>query len=49
MITCALDQCPSCQTNPPGADCETCFNGALQDAAKCKTKYDACVNDNAAQ
>jgi len=49
MITCAMDQCPSCQTNPPGADCDTCFNGALQDAAKCKTKYDACVNDNAAQ
>lgn len=49
MITCALDACPSCATNPPGADCNTCFDGALQDAAKCKAQYDACMADQAAQ
>ncbi len=49
MITCALDACPSCSTNPPGEDCNTCIDSALQDAAKCKTQYDACQADQAAQ
>ncbi len=49
MIACALDACPSCTTNPPGQDCDACFNGALQDPAKCKAQYDACIGDQAAQ
>lgn len=49
MITCALDKCPSCQTTPPGQDCDACFNQALQDQTKCKNQFDACMNDNSPQ
>lgn len=49
LMDCIAGACPSCATNPPGPDCQTCYNASLQDPAKCKTQFDACQNDQAAQ
>ncbi|NOZ02859.1 MAG: hypothetical protein GXP54_13380 [Deltaproteobacteria bacterium] len=45
MIGCATDACPQCDTTPPGADCDTCFNAALNQDGACWDKTQACTAD----
>jgi len=49
MIECALNACRTECQDPNSQQCNTCINNAIQDPAKCKSQFDACVNDQAAQ
>jgi hypothetical protein len=45
LIDCMFNACPVCEDANKQEECQTCLDATLQDAAKCKTQYDTCVND----
>jgi|GEM_PF-1719036 len=49
MIECALNACQTECQDIESPQCNTCINEALNDPAKCKDKFDACMNDQATE